>query len=192
MPSLEFFGRNYSVPDDHLLIATRAVKSEVNANFDEFPFDELKNAAHTYDGCDLVFVEHTYVKTDDDSRRYDDGIDRSRSRGYVVANHFDDEEGELYLLIAIDKRYHDLCRYILDGSLGAVSMGCTCDTFCSECGSEFNEVSPCECGACPNMIGSIGSNGTPIHDILRNISFYEISIVQDPASESASFYDVAE
>lgn len=192
MPSLEFFGREYSVPDDHLLVATRAVKAEVNANLDEFPFDELKKAASTYDDCDLIFVEHTYTKTDDDARRYDDGIDRSRSRGYVVAQHFDDDEGELYLLMAIDKRYQELCRFILDGVISAVSMGCTCDTYCSECGTEFNEIQKCECGACPDMIGTIGKNGTPVHDILKDISFYEISCVQDPASESAAFYEVVE
>lgn len=196
MPSLDFFGREYSVPDDHILVATRAVRAEMNANLDEFPHDELRKAASTYDGCDLVFVDHTYTKTDDDASLYEDGIDRSRSRGYVVANHFDDDDGELYLLIAVSKEFPELVRNILDGSINAVSMGCTCDTYCSECGGEFTELSPCECGACPDRIGCRGRGGVPIHDILRNIHFYEISLLsgidEPPASPSAVFFEVSE
>lgn len=58
MPTMDFFGQTYEVDDSYILVATRAVKAEVNRNFDCFEPDELEKAAHTYDNCDLVFVDH--------------------------------------------------------------------------------------------------------------------------------------
>lgn len=193
MPSMEFFGNTYEVDDDYLLVATRAVKAEVNRNFDCFLPEELEAAAHTYDGCDQIFVDHTYTKTTDLASEYEDGIDRSRTRGFVVAQHYDPDEQELYLLMAIDKRYRNLCNMIMDGSIGAVSMGCQCDLECSICHTEFDELHSCECGACPDHIGTVDINGDLVYDILRNIEFYEIScLAEEQASPSALFYEVSE
>ena len=93
MATIDFWGETYEVPEGHVCVHTRAVsggEGGLNRNFDYFPSDELEKAAPTYDGCDLVFVDHHYQFTDDlDS--YDDGIDRSRTRGYVMAQHYDPE-----------------------------------------------------------------------------------------------------
>lgn len=136
---------------------------------------------------------HTYTKTTDLADKYEDGIDRTRTRGFVVAEHYDPDECVLHLLIAVDKRYRGLCNGIMDGSIGAVSMGCQCDLYCSICGTEFDDNHACECGACPNFIGTVNRDGDLVYDILRNIEFYEISILaEEQASPSALFYEVAE
>lgn len=194
MPTMDFFGQTYEVDDSYILVATRAVKAgRPNLNFDMFEADELKRAASTYDDCDQVFVEHTYVKTTDLASNYEDGIDRSRTRGFVVAEHYVDEDQTLHLLMAIDKRYRQLCNSIMDGSIGSVSMGCQCDLYCSICGTEFDDTHSCECGACPNFIGTVNVDGDLVYDILRNVEFYEIScILTQPAEDSALFYEVVE
>lgn len=187
MKTIQFFGKEYSTDDDHILIKTRAVKAEINLNFDCFPYDELKRGASTYQGCELVFVDHTYHKTSDLADDYEDGIDRSRSRGKVLAWHFEPIEGEVYLLLEISKEWPMLTEAIMSGAINAVSMGCTCTTYCSICGAEFDELNPCD--HCPSRIGSY-VNGTFCYDILRDISFYEISIVPEEASPSACFVEV--
>lgn len=134
---------------------------------------------------------HTYTYHDDDPSNYEDGIDRSRTRGFVVAQHYDAETEDLHLLIAVDKRYKSLCDLILDGSISTVSMGCQCDLFCSVCGGEFDEMHSCECGACPNFIGTVNVDGDLVYDILRNVDFYEISILaEEQAEPRAVFYEV--
>jgi hypothetical protein len=190
MPQAEFFGKVYSVSDDYILIKTRAVKWEMNLNFDYFPREELLASYEAYDDVDLVFVDHTYTKTADKSY-YEDGIDRRRSRGFVVKAEIDDNEVEceIHLLIAISKEYKMLTKDILNGDVGAVSMGCYADTYCSICGQEFDALNPCM--HCPALIGT-KFEGELVYEILRNIRYYEISIVFDPASPSALFYEVIE
>lgn len=193
MASIDFWGEIYEVPRGYVAVHTRAVTAGdggLNRNFDYFPSDELEKAAPTYDGCDLVFVDHTYTFTDDESE-YEDGIDRSRTRGYVAAQHYDPDTDALYLLIMVDKHFRSLADYILDGSIGAVSMGCTCRTYCSICGGEFDDWNPCECGACPTFIGTV--RGTDlVYDVLRGIDFYEISFVFLPADGHALFLKVVD
>lgn len=190
MAEIEFWGDVYEVPEGYLCVHTRAVSGGergLNRNFDYFPSDELEAAAHTYDGCDLVFVDHTYTFTDDDADEYDDGIDRSRTRGYVMAQHYDPESDALYLLIAVDKGFRALADLILDGSIASVSMGCTCRTFCSICGGEFDDMTPCECGACPTFIGTVRGDEL-VYDVLRDISFYEISILCETQADPAALF----
>lgn len=188
MPSIDFFGERYTEPSDVVLVATRAVASEVNFNYDQFTESEMERAAPAYADVDNVFVDHTYTRTDDDADRYEDGIDRSRSRGRVVASHY--EDGEIYLLIAVSKEWANLVDAILTAKVNAVSMGCDCRTRCSVCGGEFDDLTPCPCGSCPTLIGSTAPDGTKVHDVLFDIDFYEISIVFTPASPSALFYEV--
>lgn len=190
MASIDFWGQIYEVPRGYVAVHTRAVtagEGGLNRNFDFFPSDELERAAPTYDGCDLVFVDHTYTFTDDDASDYDDGIDRSRTRGYVAAQHYDPDTDALYLLIMVDKHFRSLTDYILDGSIGAVSMGCTCRTYCSICGGEFDDWNPCECGACPTFIGTVKGDDL-VYDILRDISFYEISILAELSADAHSLF----
>lgn len=193
MASIDFWGETYEVPTGYVAVHTRAVTAGdggLNRNFDFFPSDELEKAAPTYEGCDLVFVDHTYTFTDDQNE-YEDGIDRSRTRGYVAAQHYDPDTDALYLLIMVDKHFRSLTDYILDGSIGAVSMGCTCRTYCSICGGEFDDWNPCECGACPTFIGTV--RGTDlVYDVLRDINFYEISAVFLPADSHALFIEVVD
>lgn len=186
MRDTEFFGNTYTIPDGYIGIKTRAVKAEVNWNYDCFTEDEMAKAAHTYDDCDLVYFDHTYTKTAD-VRQYEDGIDRSRSRGFIVAQHY--EDGVQYCLMAVSKEWPKLVDAILDGRVNAVSMGCDCTTYCSICDTEFDNMHSCECGACPNMIGS-RIHGKLVYDVLRDIQYYELSIVPDPACASALFYEV--
>lgn len=192
MKSIEFFGKRYETDDDHMLVMTRAVKAEINLNFDCFPYEELEKAVHTYDGCKLVYVDHTYHKvsalgdTSGDSE-FEDGIDRTRSRGRVLASYFEPVEGEIYLLLEISKEWQLLNEAIMSGAINAVSMGCTCTTYCSICGQEFDELNPCP--HCPTRIGTY-VDGRICYDILRDINFYEISIVPEEASPSACFVKV--
>lgn len=183
---IEFFGNMYDVPDDYIVIDTVAVRAAVNWNYDEFTEEDMEKAADSYNNCNLVFFDHTYTRTDDDND-YDDGIDRTRSRGFVVAQHY--ENGKQYLLIAVSKEWTKLCEAIEDGSLNAVSMGCDCSTWCSECGTEFTEYGACFCGLCPSHIGTM-HNGNLVHDVLKDITYYEISIVPDPAECTALFRKV--
>lgn len=194
MKSIDFFGTEYTTSDDNILVMTRAVKAEINLNFDCFPYDELEKAASTYENCDLVYFDHTYhkISLDYDEDDFDDGgvgdgIDRSRSRGRVLAWHFEPTEGEIYLLIEISRDWHMLCDMITSGALNAVSMGCNCRTFCSICGQEFTPDDPCP--HCPSRMGTM-VDGRLCYDILRDISFYEISIVPEEASPSAVFCKV--
>lgn len=190
MASIDFWGETYEVPTGYVAVHTRAVTAGdggLNRNFDFFPSDELEKAASTYDGCDLVFVNHTYTFTDDDASDYDDGIDRSRTRGYIMAQHYDQDSDALYLLVAVNKRFHELTDLILDGSIGSVSMGCTCHTFCSICGGEFDDVNPCECGACPTFIGTVRGSDL-VYDILRDISFYELSLLCETSADAHSLF----
>jgi hypothetical protein len=192
MPQTEFFGKTYSVSDDYILVKTIAVREELNRNFDYFPREELEKSWEQYGEVDLVFVDHTYKKSTD-SNYYEDGIDRSRTRGFVVASGIkDDESGRacIHLLIAVDKSYSYLVKAIEDGDMGTVSMGCYSDLYCSICGELFSELNPCP--HCPALIGT-RFNGKLVFDILRNICFYEISLlVQLQASPVAIFYEVIE
>lgn len=189
MASIDFWGETYEVPRGYVAVHTRAVTAGdggLNRNFDFFPSDELEKAAPTYEGCDLVFVDHTYTFTDDQNE-YEDGIDRSRTRGYVAAQHYDPDTDALYLLIMVDKHFRSLTDYILDGSIASVSMGCTCRTFCSLCGGEFDDWNPCECGACPTFIGTVRGDEL-VYDVLRDISFYEISVLAEISADAHSLF----
>lgn len=186
----EFFGTEYEIPDGHLAVKTRACSARINVNLDCFERSELEKAWKTYEGCTNVFVEHTYVHTDDDESKYPDGIDRSRSRGSVIAVHYDASDASVHLLLAIDKSYHELTKQILDGGIASVSMGCNCTLYCSICNSPFDETFRCECGSCPDNIGT-QVDGHLVYDIMRDVDFYEISlIVTEPADQTALFYEV--
>ena len=191
MPTAEFFGKTYTV-EGVILIKTIAVHAgRINRNFDMFEPDELEAAAHTYDNCNLVFVDHEYGATDEDLSAFEDGIDRSRTRGFIVAEHYDSETQDLHCLMAIDKNYKNLVDAIMSGKLGAVSMGCTCDLYCSICNTLFDEDHDCECGSCPRYIGTISNDGQLVYDILRNVEFYELSCLAiEQAEPRALFYEV--
>lgn len=186
LPTIEFFDDEYEVPEGYIAVRTRAVRNAENFNLDFFPLDEMRKAARTYEGCGNVFVDHTYKLTKDNNQ-YEDGIDRSRSRGYVMAQRM---EGDTqWLLIAISKEWPKLVDAILSGQVNGVSMGCDCTTWCPICDTEFVAGSPCECGACPTRVGDF-IHGQKVHEVLKDIKYYEISIVFAPAECTALFEEI--
>lgn len=164
---VEFLGSEYEIPEGYIAVCTRAVKPDVpNLNGDLFPSDQLEIAAKTYDGCQMVFVNH---------ETEDEGIDRAYSRGYVEAEGFDDT-GTLCLLIMVSKEFPNLIKALETGGVNAVSMGCEAEVECGICGKSY----------CPHLsyLGCMTSDGYA-YDILSDIAFEEISFVFEPADPTA-------
>ena len=165
--AVEFLGSVYPIPEGFIAVCTRAVKPDVpNLNGDLFPTGELRKAAKTYDGCQMVFVNH---------ETEDEGVDRAFSRGFVEAEGFDDS-GTLCLLIMVSKEFPQLIEALETGGVNAVSMGCEAEVKCGICGSDH----------CPHLsyLGCMTSDGYA-YDVLSDIQFEEISFVFDPADPTA-------
>lgn len=175
MSSIGFCGSNYDIPFGYYAVATRAVTAGTpNLNRDYFSPEVLEDAADTYIGCQRVFVDH---RTDlDDTNPH---LDKTFSRGYVKDAVYDN--GVLYLLIFVSKKFKELAEAIISGEINAVSMGCECGIECSICGRD-------DCSHLQAL--SEGEFDDDMYELLSDVEFVEISFVFDPADPTALIYKV--
>lgn len=160
----------------------RAISARINQNFDGWPSEELKKSYRTFLGKP-VFVNHV----NDDPRK---------ARGVVVAARFVDAEDDKYIEVIQEvdaDRFPILAHELVTGGLDSVSMGAEARICkCSYCGNEAGDMlSMCShvLGQKGQILGKVNSDGTRedilIYEECRDISFFELSYVFDPADETA-------
>lgn len=176
-----------------LYVTTRAISSRVNANYDGWPPQELRQAYKTFVGRP-VYVDHN-------------NWDLKRSRGVIIdAKLYENklasghEDVWVELLIEVDANaFPKLAKQIIAGDIDAVSMGADVEyTVCSVCNNQAHDVLQ-YCGHIPQMKGQevqvrdkvAGKNIRKLcYEDCYGVSFFEISFVFDPADESALISDV--
>lgn len=179
------------VPEPGMLyVIARAISSRVNANYDEWPADELRKSYTTFIGKP-VFVDHH-------------NHDPRRARGVVIDAKLHesklasgDEDVWISLLIEVDAQaFPKLAEAIMRGDVDAVSMGANVEaTECSACGNIARDPSE-YCEHIARMKGrfvTVEKDGKTqevlVYERCINPSFFEISFVFEPADESAFVVD---
>ncbi|QAY05050.1 hypothetical protein SEA_SHAQNATO_90 [Mycobacterium phage Shaqnato] len=174
---------DFKMRPGYLYTVVRAISARVNQNYDGWPSDELKKAAHTFIGKP-VFVNH-------------ENYDPKKARGVVVAARYVENGNDKFIEVIqeIDaKRFPKLAHEIRTGGLDSVSMGAEAGfTICSYCGNKATDVPE----MCDHVLYHKGER-LPRHnrktgkveDVLvyescHKISFFELSYVFDPADETA-------
>ena len=161
---------------------TRAISARINQNFDGWPSEELKKSYKTFLGKP-VFVNHV----NDDPRK---------ARGVVVAARFVDNEDDKYIEVVQEvdaDKFPKLAHELATGGLDSVSMGCEAAlTICSYCGNEATDLTNmCEhvLRRKGQVLGRANPDGTHedvlVYETCRDIKFFELSYVFDPADETA-------
>lgn len=161
-----------------LYSVVRAISARINQNWDGWPSDELKRAAHTFIGKP-VFVNH----------RNDDP---SKARGVVVAARYVEDGDDKFVEVVqeVDAgRFPLLAHEIRTGGLDSVSMGAEAGhTICSACGNRAVDV-PDFCDHVRHHKGRVvrGADGRDVlvYEECRDVRFFELSYVFDPADETA-------
>lgn len=160
----------------------RAISARINQNFDGWPSEELKKSYRTFLGKP-VFVNHV----NDDPRK---------ARGVVVAARFvengDDKFIEVIQEVDADK-FPKLAHELISGGLDSVSMGAEARICkCSYCGNEASDMlSMCShvLSKKGQVLGRVNDDGTRedvlVYEECRDVSFFELSYVFDPADETA-------
>lgn len=175
-------GLEFSRRPEMLYVAVRAISSRVNQNFDAFPSSELEAAYGTFMSRP-VFVNH-----------HND--DPSRTRGKVVASRYMESGNDKYIKLVIEVdavNFPRLAREIVSGNIDSVSMGTDVQrTICSYC---YNVAeTPLDfCSHVQNNKGQVlertSSTGKVesvlVYEECRDLNFFEISFVFDPADETA-------
>ena len=178
LPSLLFHERLHEQRDGMLYMSVRAISATVNLNYDGWPAEELEKAHKTFIDSP-IYVDHN-------------SEDLERTRGRILDSQYCeaiDDEGEIdqwiELLLEIDAQsFPMLAEEIVNEGIDSVSMGCdVSETECSICGN----IALDESEFCPHIAYMKGEslNGQLVYEICRGISFYEISLVFDPADTSA-------
>ena len=172
----------WSPEPNTILTRTRAISARVNQNFDGFPSQELKRAYKTFLGKP-VFVNHH-------------NEDPDRARGRVVAARYVEAGDDKYIEVIQEvdaNRFPKLAKELREGGLDAVSMGTQAGrTICSYCGYEADNAFD----VCDHIVAFKGQyltrtaeNGMPedvlVYEECRDLSFFELSYVFDPADETA-------
>jgi len=173
---------NFRPRPGHIYTRTRAISARVNQNFDGFPSEELKKSYKTFLGKP-VFVNH-------------ENADPTKARGRVVAALFVENGNDKYIDVIQEVnaiKYPKLARELTTGGLDAVSMGCSAErTICSYCGN----VATGMFDMCTHVLNNKGQklsrrnpDGTIesvlVYEECRDIGFFELSYVFDPADETA-------
>lgn len=170
---LIFHDREHERVDGMYYISVRAISAIVNLNYDGWPSDELEASYQTFIGKP-VFIDH---HSDDDQR----------ARGIILDSEFIRTEDDAWveLLLEIDAQAFPLLAHELQtGGLDSVSMGAYVETIeCSICG-ELTQENQNHCMHIPHMKGQM-IGGELVYEICRDITFYEISLVFDPADVTA-------
>jgi len=170
----------------YLYTVARAISSRVNANYDGWPVDEIKQNFKTFIGRP-VFVEHN----NSDPKRARGVIKDAVYRETKLASGIVD--ASVYCLMEVDaESFPKLASAIMDGRLNAVSMGADVEgTTCSACGKYASK--PKEyCTHIPALKGRnvvVYKQGKRVESLVwencHKPNFFELSYVFDPADESA-------
>ncbi|AON96858.1 hypothetical protein BI081_gp249 [Mycobacterium phage Tonenili] len=174
---------DFKMRPGYLYTVVRAISARVNQNYDGWPSEELKKAAHTFIGKP-VFVNH-------------ENYDPKKARGVVVAARYVENGNDKFIEVIqeIDaKRFPKLAREIRTGGLDSVSMGAEAGfTICSYCGNKATDV-PDFCDhvkyhkgdRLPRWNAKTGKvEDVLVYESCHKISFFELSYVFDPADETA-------
>jgi hypothetical protein len=161
----------------------RAISARINQNYDAWPSQELKKAAHTFVGKP-IFVNHQ-------------NHDPEKARGKVIAARYEEQGDDKFVttIMEVDaKRFPKLAKVIRDGSLDSVSMGVEAGfTICSACGNKAVDE-PEFCDHVRNHKGkkiSVTNKKTGktekklVYEDCFKLGFFELSWVFDPADETA-------
>ena len=167
-----FYGRSYERQDGCLYVRVRAISAIVNLNYDGWPSSELEKSYQTFIGKP-VFVDHH-------------SEDKGRARGVILDSEFlrTDDDAWVELLLEIDgEAFPMLAHELVTGGLDSTSMGAIVnESECSVCGAVSDGTGNCE--HIPYMKGQTVF-GQLVYEICRDITFYEISLVFDPADVTA-------
>lgn len=173
----------FQIKPGYLYTVVRAISARVNQNFDGWPSNELREAAHTFVGKP-VFVNH-------------ENYDPNEARGVVVAARYIENGRDKYIEVVqeIDaKRFPLLAREIKTGGLDSVSMGAEAGfTICSACGNRAQDMED----MCYHVLFKKGETVNVrnkktgkmeqrlVYESCHKLSFFELSYVFDPADETA-------
>lgn len=163
-------------------VATALKADEANANGDLFPKDELEKSYETFIGKPLC-MNHVASKAED-------------AVGKIIDAWWIPAEGNAHVLCLCKisrKLFPDLVKKIESGVLNSVSMGCSVSSAeCSICGKTMSTSDE----FCSHM-SSLGREITTeagekkkVVSINRGISFNELSIVLNPACDTALVHQV--
>jgi hypothetical protein len=174
----------------YVYTVSRAISSRVNANYDAWPVDQIKNSYKTFVGRP-IYVEHN-------------NSDPERARGVILDAIYKESklasgviDASVYCLMEVDaETFPKLANAIMEGSLNAVSMGADVDcTQCSACGKVASKPSE-YCTHIPRLKGrtvTVYKQGKRIESLVFEScirpNFFELSYVFDPADESAWILD---
>ena len=167
--------------EGHIYTRVRAISARINQNYDGFPSEELKRAYKTFLG------KPTYVNHVNE--------DVMRRRGRVVAAAYFENGEDKYIDVFMEtnaKKYPILAKELVEGGIDAVSMGCSAErTICSYCGNVATGLFD----MCDHVMQHKGqllrkaSGGMPedvlVYEECRDLGFFELSFVFDPADETA-------
>lgn len=183
---VSFDSFKFAEKEGYLYTVARAISSRVNANYDGWPVDEIKQSYKTFIGRP-VFVEHN----NSDPKRARGVIKDAIYRETKLASGIID--ASVYCLMEVDaKSFPKLASAIMEGKLNAVSMGADVEgTTCSACGKYASK--PKEyCTHIPALKGRtvvVYKQGKRVESLVwencHKPNFFELSYVFDPADESA-------
>lgn len=166
----------------YVYTVVRAISARVNQNYDAWPSEELKKSYKTFLGKP-VFVNHA-------------NDDPSLARGRVVAARYVEAGNDKYIEVIQEtdgERFPKLAKVLVGGDLDSVSMGVEAKlTICSFCGNKAVD----ESDFCDHVLHHKGehlprtaANGETeqvlVYESCRDLHFFELSYVFDPADETA-------
>ncbi|ACH62098.1 hypothetical protein MYRNA_97 [Mycobacterium phage Myrna] len=173
----------FQIKPGYLYTVVRAISARVNQNFDGWPSNELREAAHTFVGKP-VFVNH-------------ENYDPNEARGVVVAARYIENGRDKYIEVVqeIDAvSFPKLAHEIKTGGLDSVSMGAEAGfTICSACGNKAQDMED----MCYHVLFKKGETVNVrnkktgkveqklVYESCHKLSFFELSYVFDPADETA-------
>ncbi|QZE10436.1 hypothetical protein SEA_SCOOBYDOOBYDOO_90 [Mycobacterium phage ScoobyDoobyDoo] len=173
----------FQIKPGYLYTVVRAISARVNQNFDGWPSNELREAAHTFVGKPVFVNHHNY--------------DPKQARGVVVASRYIENGIDKYIEVVqeIDaRRFPKLAQEIKSGGLDSVSMGAEAGfTICSACGNKASDVDE----MCYHVLFKKGEKVNVrnkktgkveqrlVYESCHKLSFFELSYVFDPADETA-------
>jgi len=177
---------NFKPEKGFVYVASRAISSRVNANYDGWPVDQIKKSYKSFVGRP-IYVEHN-------------NSDPDRARGVILDAIYKESklssgilDASVYCLMEVDAQtFPKLASAIMEGKLKAVSMGADVEgTQCSACGKYASKPSE-YCVHIPRLKGrtvTVYKEGSRSESLVFEScikpNFFELSFVFDPADESA-------
>ncbi len=167
-------------PQNFVYFRCRAITAdEPNGNYDYFPEEEIIKSYKTFIGVGL------YKDHDADSV--------TKAIGKVLWAEYIPEGKYVETICCIDKRIApQLAEAVKHGIIDSVSMGCNVtEVECSICHNIAHNVNEL-CEHCHPKFGMKGRyyDGKLVYEINRGITFTELSLVTNPADQTARIFEV--